>query len=252
MIDMERGMFFDSGGSAEQLAELHAALAKAHGAFGPISKSKSVQVRMKSGGTYEYHYATIADLRRATAKPLAENGLAVTHLFCGSLADNSAAIVTRLTHASGAYLESAIGFRPYSDIKELGGQTTYLRRYAYQCLLGLEGEENIEEDPRDKPERATTKAPPKEPDGPDVYARLAAAKKRAGLGDAHAQSISRTLYGRQVGQLEDREIHGLALLLEALTTSEIAAIKDGNGDESVGACRDRLKNARKPKGGADE
>jgi hypothetical protein len=54
-------------------------------------------------------------------------------------------IRTILSHKDGGRILSTIEFHPDGDIKGLGGQTTYLARYAMQRFLGLDGEVDADE-----------------------------------------------------------------------------------------------------------
>ena len=124
-----------------EIGKLAGALAKAQGMFGTVSKTKSVQVRMKSGGTYSYKYADLGDIIAATRKPLAENGLAVTQhvMFEG----RTARITTMLFHSSGECMSFVLDM----DVNEkgpqaLGSAITYGRRYTLSSLLNIASEDD--------------------------------------------------------------------------------------------------------------
>jgi len=132
----------DSGftGEPEQKCELFAALAKAQGEFGEVIKTAKGRK-----GHQEYFYANLATLIAASRPALTRHGLAVIQPFSGGLSQGVGRIETRLLHGSGASMWSVLSFTPQGDIKDLGSQVTYLRRYAYNALLGLDGDQDADE-----------------------------------------------------------------------------------------------------------
>ena len=115
---------------------LAAALAKAQGAYGHIRKNRTVTVKMKAGGSYEFRYATLDSVLAATKEALAENGLALV-----STIENGKLTVT-LMHASGEEQASAL---PIPDPlkggwQEFGSAVQYGRRYLINALLNTNAE----------------------------------------------------------------------------------------------------------------
>lgn len=142
---------FEERGTAEQLAALYAALATARGQFGAIEKTRTVKVRMKSGGEYEFTYADMQALLAATTDALSKNGLAFLSPFTRVEPD----VMTQhaiLSHASGGRLVFVYKFAPPKgeDLKTLGGEETYLMRYAYRSVLTLPGGEDMDEMPQER------------------------------------------------------------------------------------------------------
>lgn len=118
---------------------LFEALAQAQAAFGPLTKSHTAKVKMKTGGEYEYRYADLADVVAATRPALAAAGVAVLQVpdvrqtrgetwiwLTTILAVGAARIQTLL-------VMSCDGATPQS----IGSGITYARRYALSSLLGL-------------------------------------------------------------------------------------------------------------------
>lgn len=122
--------------------KLAAALAKAQGAFRPIEKNRSVAISMKSGGSYKFRYADLEELIAATREHLTANGLSIVQLIAG------VQLRTVLMHESGEELisEMPLGAAGGDDIKTFGAKVSYLRRYAYQSLLCLAADDDIDED----------------------------------------------------------------------------------------------------------
>lgn len=64
---------------SETIEKLAEALSKAQGAFVNPSRNRTVTVKMKMGGTYNFAYATLDGIMEMIRKPLADNGLALVH-----------------------------------------------------------------------------------------------------------------------------------------------------------------------------
>lgn len=125
------------------IAKLAAALAKAQGAFRPIVKNRAVTIySMKSNGSYTFRYADLEELLDATRSSLAANGLSVVQIISGQL------LRTVLLHESGEQIASELqlGTAGGDDIKTFGAKISYLRRYAYQSLLCLAADDDLDED----------------------------------------------------------------------------------------------------------
>ena len=182
-------------GTPAQLAALYAALAEARKSFRPVRKNKHVKIETKSGRDYEYDYATLSEMVDATAPALAEHGVTISQPFTmldvyppedpkldalrqaiasphPEVAKEALALLPKLpspqpsrmgrmrtivAHKDGGRLVSTTMFYPAGDIKDLGGQTTYLARYTLQRMLGIDGEADMDEMPsRDGDLRAKT------------------------------------------------------------------------------------------------
>lgn len=119
---------------------LFGALAKAQAAFDEIHRTRTVQVRSEKAN-YDFAYAPLDEILRATGKGLTENGLAIVQAVTGPAAKT--AIRTILGHESGAYIESLIRLPEVErDVQKLGSAITYLRRYSIQAILGVAAEED--------------------------------------------------------------------------------------------------------------
>lgn len=126
----------DSNMSAT-VGKIASALSKAQG---ELESSK------KDNSGYGYNYSDLATVI-ATAKPvLAKFGLAITQLV--GQTTNSVQVTTILVHAeSGEYFKSTASL-PVIDMKGCnvaqgsGASLSYLRRYAYQAILGMASEDN--------------------------------------------------------------------------------------------------------------
>jgi hypothetical protein len=136
---------------SEPTAELHdngtpklaAALAKVQASLPKLERDRTVEVQQKSGGSYTYSYATLANLSDAVLPLLAANGLAFTALP-GLGSDGKMCLRYLLLHESG---ESLVGEFPLSaegGIQVLGGRITYARRYCLAAVVGIAADEDDE------------------------------------------------------------------------------------------------------------
>lgn len=127
--------------TSEQINEIAAALAKAQGEMAPAVKDST-------NPAFRSKYADLAANVEAARKPLAQNGLAVlqeaTLRSTEDGAQRAVAVLTRIVHSSGQWIE----FDPLSvpcakpDAHGVDSATTYARRYALGAALGLVAEDD--------------------------------------------------------------------------------------------------------------
>lgn len=143
--------------------KLATALAKAQGAFRAIVKNREVEIYSERKNTkYKFKYADLEELIDATREHLAANGLSIVQLIAGTQ------LRTVLLHESGEELvsEMPLGAAGGDDIKTFGAKISYLRRYAYQSLLCLAADDDLDEDGNEAGPVTTPKAQPKAPAQP--------------------------------------------------------------------------------------
>ncbi len=197
------------------IAKLATALAKAQGAFRAIVKNREVEIYSERKNTkYRFKYADLEELIDATREHLAVNGLSIVQLIAGTQ------LRTVLLHESGEELvsEMPLGAAGGDDIKTFGAKISYLRRYAYQSLLCLAADDDLDEDGNEAGQVTTSKAPPKAPAQPPAKpaypddqfkANMPLWEKRIAGGKAkHADIIATveskyTLTGEQKKQIND-------------------------------------------------
>lgn len=149
--------------TSESTDDLFAALAKAQAEIANPAKDKQARVPMKSGGTYSYTYADIADVLNVVRPALAKHGLAVMQTT--SLVSGDIILVTRIGHASGQWIEAdypvcQIG----GDHRTMGAALTYARRYALCPMVGIAADEDTDgECAAEAPKPASRRAPPPAP-----------------------------------------------------------------------------------------
>lgn len=106
-----------------------------------IPKNQTANIPMKSGGSYSYKYASLADIWEAIREPLKSNGLAVTQMLKST--DTKDFIVTKIWFEGGES-ESQDFAIPTSGKtpQEVGSVVTYYKRYALGAALGISTEED--------------------------------------------------------------------------------------------------------------
>lgn len=120
-------------------ANLAAALVKAQAEFPSIKRSKTVQVRTRTGGTYTFAYAPLEAILEATKPVLAKHGLSVQQDVTGE-----GAVYTIIRHASGEFVSLAgVKVTPTESTPQaLGSALTYARRYSYCLALNLAADDD--------------------------------------------------------------------------------------------------------------
>lgn len=107
-----------------------------------INKGKTATVPTKSGGSYRYTYADLADVTDAAIPVLGAHGFAFTSQ--PSRCENGDyELVGELLHTSG---ESRSGSLPLigRTAQEIGGSITYARRYLLGCMTGIVTDDDVD------------------------------------------------------------------------------------------------------------
>ena len=90
---------------------------------------------------FKSKYADLASVRDAVLPVLGKHGLAVLQLPCET--PHGPALVTRLLHESGEWVETTNLLRPFKlDPQGVGSALTYRRRYDLQSIAGVAGEDD--------------------------------------------------------------------------------------------------------------
>ena len=123
--------------------ELAAALAKAQSTFTNPERNRTVQVTMRTGGSYTFSYATLDTILDMVRKPLSDNGLALSH----SVSERDGGgwmCITRLLHSSGQSIECPIPIlvAPDANAQGFGSGITYAKRYGVCTILAITAEED--------------------------------------------------------------------------------------------------------------
>lgn len=137
-------------------AQLYEALALANLEFPEIHKDATADIQSRKEGarSYRYTYATLAEIMRAIRVPLAKQGLVVVHPIEGD------ELVTRLAHKSGEYLESRLRLSMnYGDVKGLGIEISYFRRYMVQALVGIAPDDESDKEAEERMQELLARSP---------------------------------------------------------------------------------------------
>lgn len=120
------------------------ALSKFQSELPVVEKNKTVVVKMKAGGTYEYKYAELSFIWEKIREPFTKNGFSYSQKI--KLENNFHLLETKIFHKSG-HVESSELRLDYmgNDIKIAGGAISYWRRYSLSAALGIVTNEDAEE-----------------------------------------------------------------------------------------------------------
>ncbi len=117
------------------IGALAKALSEFQGSVKQPKLNKSVTVKTKTGGSYNFQYADLGACIAAAAPELKKNGLAVIQTIQGQL------LVTTLSHSSGEFINSMLPLNQNTlfstEFQSIGSMITYLKRYAYCAILGI-------------------------------------------------------------------------------------------------------------------
>ena len=114
--------------------ELAKALAAFQGEAPKVAKDKTAKVPTKSGGSYSYSYADLADIAAAAYPLLSKHGLSFTCL--PEVDPPRMTLRGVLLHISGERIEGVLPLTG-STPQEIGSSLTYARRYMLGCLTGI-------------------------------------------------------------------------------------------------------------------
>ncbi len=118
-----------------ELGKLAEALAAFQAEMPKIDLDKRVKVKMKTGGSYFFDYATLQNILKKTLPILTKNGLSISQTFSGPN------LVTLLLHKSGQALKSTVPVDVSSgSMQEIGSRISYMRRYQISPILGIVAE----------------------------------------------------------------------------------------------------------------
>ncbi len=128
--------------TSESTKELSAALSAFQGGVRQPDRNRSVTVRTKTGGSYDFRYATFDHILNCVQDPLAKSGLAVLQTIGRD--EHGLTLTTRLIHKSGEYVEDTMPVLVGQDKspQAIGSSLTYSKRYSYCAILGIAAEED--------------------------------------------------------------------------------------------------------------
>ena len=134
-------------------ASLGLALLYAMAEYPPLEKNTTVNVTMKTGGSYSYQYAELAYTKKMTDPYLWKHGLVVNGKT--EYRDGQEFQVDTLRHVYSDEKDTSEIEITEGDMKQFGGNSTYAKRYNYCNLTGRVGEDDSE--PRPSSSRSRNK-----------------------------------------------------------------------------------------------
>lgn len=192
--------------------KLAAALAKARPKFKPLKRTKTVVVKSERG-SYEYSYATLADILDSVVEAISSEGLS---LSAQSVTGPDGTMVNRvsLLHESGESRSSEMTLPPKMfRMQEIGSALTYSTRYQVSLLLMVAADDDddgsgadqvqgatIKDKKRQKPSDDPKNAPQDAQNAPGTISKeqrdsFIAAVRSAGLNAEDAREIMRGAAG---------------------------------------------------------
>ena len=118
---------------SDDLSELATALSKAQG---------EMEIAGKVSSGYNFKYADLAEVVKASRSALSKNGLSVLQSLVTNKKCNKTFLETILLHASGQWIKSSLEVPKIetvgkAPVQNFGATITYLRRYTYASLVGV-------------------------------------------------------------------------------------------------------------------
>lgn len=130
---------------SESNKEIAPALAKAWGELENPKHNAKVSVKTKNGGSYTFEYTDLGGILDEAKRVYKENGISIlqnasTKELNGNL---MITVETMFLHSSGEWVKSEPLQMPSStNMQDMGGQVTYMKRYSLSAMLGLATEKD--------------------------------------------------------------------------------------------------------------
>ena len=123
-----------------EINELAAALAKAQGQFSNVKTSEKARITSDKA-SYEYTYATLADVLDMIRQPMDAHGLSLSQFV--ETTPEALILTSLLAHSSGQWYKSEFAASyPRGDMRSVGSQVAYMRRYSITAMLNLATEDD--------------------------------------------------------------------------------------------------------------
>jgi len=125
---------------SETNTKIAPALAKAWGEIENPKHNKTVKVRTKKGDQYTFDYTDLGAIFDEAKRVFKDNGITIlqnayTEVLEGNL---MITVETMLLHSSGEWVKSQpLRMPSSSNMQDMGGQVTYMKRYSLSAMLGI-------------------------------------------------------------------------------------------------------------------
>jgi hypothetical protein len=133
--------------TSDSINELAGALAKAQASMKNAALNK-VNPHFRS------KYADLAGIRDTVIPSLTTNGIAVVQTL------DADAVLTRLMHTSGQWIESRCPIPAQADMQKMGSAITYARRYSLSAICGIAADEDDDANAAAAPQPAKAASKP--------------------------------------------------------------------------------------------
>jgi hypothetical protein len=125
---------------SDDINELAAALAKAQGQFSNVKTSEKARITSDKS-SYEYTYATLADVLDMIRQPMDAHGLSLSQFV--ETTPEALILTSLLAHSSGQWYKSEFAASyPRGDMRSVGSQVAYMRRYSITAMLNIATEDD--------------------------------------------------------------------------------------------------------------
>ncbi len=217
--------------SSPEIGQIAPALVAAFGELSDVPKGREAKIPTKTGASYGYRYADLADALSMVRPVLLKHGLAVTQTASNPDSD-SVAITTTLIHTSGEWMMFSPLLLPNGrTAQETGSAITYGRRYSLLAVLGLAAEDDdgasaAPRTPRQQPQRQSAPAP--RPSKPAPIARPEEDEIRRMLAEVTAETAKAikaefmTEYGKLADLPDDKVSEARDWIALKIAMSDIA------------------------------
>ena len=118
------------------MSEIAKALTEVQANLPPITKGETATVETKSGGSYTYTYADLADITAVVLPLLTKHDLAFTALPTAR-EDGTFVLAYQLLHSSGETLTGSYPLPLQGGMQAQGSAITYARRYCLCAVVGV-------------------------------------------------------------------------------------------------------------------
>lgn len=111
-----------------------------------VNVQKELTHAQKDTKGYNYNYSNLEECITSSRDLLTKNGLAITQLVGETSEQRLVSVTTILMHESGQYIQTTASVplikTGQNDAQGMGACITYLRRYAYQAIIGQASEDS--------------------------------------------------------------------------------------------------------------
>jgi hypothetical protein len=171
--------------TSPEINELAASLAMAQAEMENVGKDGT-------NPHFRSRYATLGAVLDVVRPALAKQGIAIVQMPINGERDTTIGVITRLAHASGQWIESALYVVPAKfDAQGAGSVISYLRRYSLMAMAGVwqdddDGESSVGRPEQRQPQVRYDPGPasrsdhPRKTEAEDAYKRIRTAIQHAG------------------------------------------------------------------------